>query len=425
MVMDWISELKRRCDEADVRLVIGSAWNCGVMLPCASVFLSDGAGEHELRFSAMDLTSKRIQIPFEHYAYLPGYEACWSKHFREVECRLDAGPEGGANWLLRERLAKLLGADRKTVRDDPSFRYKLPIPEPIEASIGLSSDVFSKLFHIGRRSERRDLEPHTLLIRNVNVDSDTQAREVLEAVGNAWLFSLDLMIGKPVTLVTRRFRRAAEYRRPAPPDQVVPPTRRYNATAMALWSYGRRSEGFPLLQFLAFYQVLEVFFTECMKRDAQLPARNTSVPPRLIRIMRGLRKWFSRRRRQGNYEEAQIRSVVKSVINADELRGFLTNSAERRKFYGSHASQALTKIQVPIGKDDADLRDALAKRLYKIRCRVVHTKTDDRFVAPLYPSAVDVYRLEHDLDAIEMLAQRTLSAFSRPVNWMIFTTSPI
>jgi hypothetical protein len=64
------------------------------------------------------------------------------------------------------------------------------------------------------------------------------------------------------------------------------------------------------------------------------------------------------------------------------------------------------------------LRNDVADRVYDIRCKIVHTKTDTRdgSVELLLPFSPEAEQLSFDIDLVQHLAQLVLVASSSPFN---------
>lgn len=83
------------------------------------------------------------------------------------------------------------------------------------------------------------------------------------------------------------------------------------------------------------------------------------------------------------------------------------------KFIGSSEGLKLAKQLVNVKKQSGELREHVARRLYALRCRVVHTKMGDGPFDLLLPFSEETVALEHDIAIIEFAAQRALIAGGR------------
>jgi hypothetical protein len=70
---------------------------------------------------------------------------------------------------------------------------------------------------------------------------------------------------------------------------------------------------------------------------------------------------------------------------------------------------------MPIREKADDHREAVAKRIYAIRNRIVHTKGASGYQEPLFPFDPETTYLGHDIDLVEFLAQKVLIASSQPL----------
>ena len=70
---------------------------------------------------------------------------------------------------------------------------------------------------------------------------------------------------------------------------------------------------------------------------------------------------------------------------------------------------------LPVRKKSDDHRGAVAKRIYAIRNRIVHTKGGFEEREPLLPFDPETRYLRHDIELVEFLARKVLVASSRPL----------
>jgi hypothetical protein len=268
---------------------------------------------------------------------------------------------------------------------------------------------------------RREL---TLRVEGVEVPDERWAGDILDRLGEAALFEIDVASG--VGLRLRRMRGwhfGSQWEdMPAP----VLPTRltgEYNKKPMSLYRYGRLAmgSGMPLLAFLAFYQVLEYYF------PAYSPSKKVEALREKLREIAGdvkesdvdgvLSAIGTSKRRLVPEEKQQLMSTIARCVDTAELNGFLAGDQERAEFYGSNESLALSKQTIPVGSRRGDHRNKVAQRIYGIRNRIVHTKSEhDELESPLFPFDPEVAVLEHDVALIRFLAQKTLIASARPID---------
>jgi hypothetical protein len=172
----------------------------------------------------------------------------------------------------------------------------------------------------------------------------------------------------------------------------------------------------PLLQFLAFYQVVEFYFPVYAEAEAKRKLRAILKDPTfrgdreadIGRLLTGIQG--SRTGSLGS-ELQQLKSTVNECVDHQDLRAFLSSDEDRKSFYSSKQKYH----RIPISNPDlsVDLRADAAARIYDIRCGIVHTKnnsSDD--VLLLLPFSKEADDLVHDIDLMEFVARSVLIAAS-------------
>ena len=65
--------------------------------------------------------------------------------------------------------------------------------------------------------------------------------------------------------------------------------------------------------------------------------------------------------------------------------------------------------------ETSDFIAEVSERIYEIRCRIVHTKSNEGNFEVLLPYSNEVKELNFDLELIEFLSRKILIASSRPL----------
>ena len=173
----------------------------------------------------------------------------------------------------------------------------------------------------------------------------------------------------------------------------------------------------PLLQFLAFYQCVEVYYPTFSQSEARRRIRKVLKDPTfrldrdadLTRILGA----FGTGPRGFADERSMLRSTIRECVGETEVRKYLEQSEDRIKFF-SAKTKGLTDQKIPIGSAEADLRDAVADRIYDLRCKIVHTKSGagEDTVELLLPYSKEEHLLIHDIELLRFIAQQVLIAGS-------------
>ena len=237
-----------------------------------------------------------------------------------------------------------------------------------------------KLFPIAELPSDIGLE-----LRGCGARDYDSALKALERIADSLFMQIELE--RDVALALARIpRRCRGPRRPYPREAISLefPTKGYDREPMELYWYGRQAWRMPLLQYLAYYQVIEYYYP----------------------------KYGSGR---GEREVDQLKKTLRANIPDSEIRAYLEKPKERRAFF-SRQNVRLTRYPLPINDARTDMRDRVASRIYDIRCRIVHTKNpvseeNDEFLLPFAEAA---HHLGPDIDFLQYIAQRVLIAAAAP-----------
>ena len=191
---------------------------------------------------------------------------------------------------------------------------------------------------------------------------------------------------------------------------------------MELYWYARSASGMPLLQFLAYYQILEFYFDKYSQaeirrrlhsiiRDPQFNPHDERDITRVLAASEG-----AGGRGRFRDERSQLKATVRACADADLLRSFAFR--KRNKEFFERGSEGLTQKIIKESMADNDLLDGIADRIYDIRCKIVHTKDSGGGgdeVALLLPFSHEAEQLGHDTEMLRMIGRSALVTASRPL----------
>jgi len=215
------------------------------------------AGREKRRIPIFDSEQAETLLSsgFEKYRFLADYEAICSYEGGFIEASI-RGP------FPLSRLSRLLfgPTQREGERKDQAFVITIEPPEGdryLQIEIGPSSDAF-----IGLLRQRGP----TIKIRGLPITQHDEAVEYLEKLADPIFFQIDLLWDTPFQL--SRTRKRLFRRRIAIPHEPSMPVLKfpkyvYDREPLALYFYARSAGGWPLLQYLAYYQVIEFYFIIC------------------------------------------------------------------------------------------------------------------------------------------------------------------
>ncbi len=353
---------------------------------------------------------------FESVRFLGDYDAIVDTNDETIEARvlvrlpelrrlqsLQAG-------LLRSSVEGLEGDGE--AEDADSFRSSRPIQLRLSRSgVELElSDASAKIRSMTRPPVTRGV---SLKVRGAEARTQDAAISILETLANGFFFDLDIRYQAHLTLV--------RYHRPGPRVRVAPslqppefPRNKYAAEPLALYTYGRSATGLPLLEFLAYYQVLEYFFPvftrEQLVRQVRRTLRNPAFDINDDLAISRLISDVSPSSRGSLSEREQLRATLRACASVSLLRDFVASSSAVKAHFCDKAQAISGVSRLLLVNSSADLRDQVADRVYDLRCRVVHAKQEggEAGVDLLLPSSKEAQSLQLDVQLVRLLAQQAL-----------------
>jgi hypothetical protein len=363
--------------------------------------------------SSADAIRKILAFDFEKFGFLKQYEAIASYANGTIEAAIrPVGADLMRGSQIFQRLFSNVGFREHfdiTSVDISLSATGIGLPS---IRIGPASDSFCALARVPSLL--------TLSLSGCSIGSHDEAHRLLTRTADALFFQIDMMTGIPVHLERERRRRHPRRNRPRPDlsTALEYPRNEYDEAPASLYWYGRSASGMPLLQFLAFYQVVEFYFPVYAEAEAKRKLMAILKGPtfrgdreadigRLLTVIQG-----SRTGSLGS-ELQQLKSTVNECVDHQDLREFFFSDEDRRTFYAS--KQKYHKIPISNPDPNFDLRADAAARIYDIRCGIVHTKnnsSDD--VHLLLPFSKEADDLAHDIGLMEFVAKSVLIAASVP-----------
>jgi hypothetical protein len=344
------------------------------------------------------------------FRFISGYNAIWSKELGVIECELEN--ERAAEFFEMDRIYKMasfgsfrLDYDNGFHNEANSKRIEMPITQP-----GMRIEVHSRVFSIR--------------IEGVKVDTHDEALSKLVKISNSVLFQFDMHTNISLRLVVeqRLFGLTPEDKKDITSDISFSTVKyEYDAEPMALYMYARSAAEMPLLQYLAYYQVLEFYFPVYSSGEARQKIKNFIKSPLFdpnketdIAQIVNLIKTSAKGKAIGD-ERSQVKATVQAIVDPQTLLAFFDEYTERKNFFDQQKkTKGISKQKINFAASENDIRIEAALRIYEIRCRVVHSKDDENFEL-LLPYSKELTYMGDDLELIRFLAQKAIIAGSRPI----------
>ena len=409
------AELYLRCSKARIDVkeddFFGTGSEFAIFFEC---------GREKRKFETWDYGELRslLDVPFEKYRFLVDYNAICSYDDREIEALVK--PMGPLTRISHLYL-KLFG-----------FTYNQKHIDEGRFSVTLTPKSGTNLpgIHIGPASKTlqvltknvTDRPFISIKLSNIETCQHDSARELLEKVSNSVFFQIELLSGIALSLLKEKKAPRKSKKRQGSLIGLQYPNAEYDAAPISLYWYGKSAIGMPLLQFLAFYQAIEFYFptyyrAEAIRKVSSILKHPTFRPDRDADVGRVLNAIQSGKGGSLADERSQLKATINECVQADSLRDFLSSDQERRDFF-STKTKSLTANKMQISNLDHDLRSDVAERIYEIRCKIVHTKSDNKnssFEA-LLPFSPEAEQLHHDIELVEFISQQVLIAASASFN---------
>jgi hypothetical protein len=376
--------------------------------------LPSGRERRRVIVGEIDRLQALLDMPFEKYVIPGEFLALCSYEDGTIEAIIESVGTAPARRILTRRLENGEGGV-------PSPLLSLSNEGLTVTVDGLSRDIETLFYRgMGPAGAQAAL---ALKISGLTVDRHEVARDTLEAVANSLFLEVDTAFGLPLILSrVRRFQMARRHRQRGA-EGLRFPANEYDPQPMALYWYGRGATGMPLLRFLAFYQVLEFYFP--IYADHEIRRRVKSVvkdpgfkPHNEGHISKIMKAMNSGGRSGFGDERSQLRAAIRGSANPDVIRDFLDAGERRAKYFGERKrkhSPAVTLLRS--GMDDDALLDAVAERIYEIRCRIVHSKDSEGDLGQLLPFSPEAEQMSQDIALVEALARGALVAGSRELRF--------
>jgi hypothetical protein len=361
------------------------------------------------------------EIPeFTKYRFVKGYEAIWSIDDDYLECEVSAPFMG---MLLRR-----FGDENSGGEEEQGEILTIPSPiDGAEIELSSASKYFLYLSALKEEFPRipfkyiRSKNAVTFKIKNFGLKQHSDAILVVTKIFAAICFQINVSANIPIQLEPERFPREQGFRREEERLELPVARYEYDIEPLSMYWNAENMMGMPLQGYFSYYQAIEYYFTIYSLEEAQRNIRNLLKDPRfnvdkdkdLSKIM-NIVKYNNSSSSFGN-ELSQLKATLKSCVNFEEVKNWLNEDTKRKEYFVSNPAKKISKTTLNPSQSDDELLDSIAKRVYEIRCRIVHTKGTDDNVEVLHPFSYHSNKLKHELALISMLCIKVIIANGRPM----------
>lgn len=408
------SILVKRCKDAGIESEIKEYFDGDTYI---TVGIPNGREKRWTPFSSIDSVKEILNTEFENFVFLGEFVAIANYLENSIEAVIRPINGMSRNILHRRIFGELVDGDDL----EPIILEEDYLGRNIKIELGEASEIIRLLARgpFGRQGAL------SIKISGVNISQHNKSLEILKKISDSLFFQLDLQDGFALTLVRdrRHSRRPGHRPRRGPPERVELefPKIEFDEGPSSLYWYARSAIGMPLLQFLAFYQVIEYYYPTYSQEEAKRRIRTILKDPtfrtdrdgdigKVLTAVAGHGRGFGD-------ERSQLRATINACIDPNDLRYFLTEEEERSDFFSSK-QKGLTDHKLAINNNDADLRAPVADLIYDIRCKIVHTKgeSSEGEVELLLPFSKEAELLFYDIELMQYIARKVLIAAGAPLS---------
>ena len=407
----FLDDIKLRCDGAKIEYTDRSSLDETIDIELIISFPC-GRETRQIYIWDEDDLEALANIEFESYTFLGNFAAIVNYRKGKIEAILTA-PNEPKNPIFRQGTLKRLGLSDK---DLSRTAIRLTTGEAVSPNISISptSKIAKAL------TQAPDQLALSLTISSAGPTTYDAALALLEKVSNSVLFSIDIERATHIAL-KRKAQPRRRTRAPGAATDLEYPKNEYDKSPMALYWYARTAEGMPLLQFLAFYQVIEYYYPAYFSAELGRRIRSIIKQPS-FRVDRDLdvAKIVGALKSRGQVnasEREQLKATLKECLSNREVEEYLSSDPDRAKFFQSKA-KGITSCLINPQNRQIELPMQVADRVYDIRCKIVHTKGDheEGEIELLLPYSDEAEQLGYDIDLIKFVAQKVLIVSSKSLN---------
>lgn len=404
VVADLIQKIEERCKKADIKHRLVKVHENHDANEAIEISLPDGRDHRKVTIEHIVKARELLGISFEKYCFLSGYKAicCYEQNYIEA---------------IVEPLEKTSSFFYLWNLDEREFKSEATQAIPGKSNITISISPISEQAKV-LLGDGLNISGVSLKINGLEISGHDEALNCLKEYANSIFFQIELTREIPFLLVRTRFQKQIISSWYPESIELEYPKCKYDEESISLYWYARSANGMPLLQYLAYYQIIEFYFPlysqikakNTIKNILKSPGFNVHNDTEVIKLLNIARSGLG----QGaGSERIQLEATLQECLNIFLLKEFLNENKERKEFF-KKKEKVLALEGLATEQADDVLRKNVANRIYDIRCRIVHTKTENDFekARSIYPFTQEANLLTHDISLINYIAKQVLIASS-------------
>jgi hypothetical protein len=355
-----------------------------------------------------------LSLDLRSWRSLERFDGVWnpSQEIIEVGLRTD-------RFLPSGRILSILGKRRRGLGEEPEAIELTDEATGLSMRIGRASEAMallsgSRAFLGGMGVRPRGIPgPLTLTLSSVRVSGVAEADALVERLTDALAVEVGMRWGLLLVPVGLSSRKDTSERSTRLGGELKFPRSQFPHAPVALYVSGRERSTSALLRYWAFYQVLEYYFPFYSQAASMQKVRRILRAPTFDAYRdEDVLKTVAAATEVGNNrisEEEQLITCLRAITTERELREQIEkwNLAPVLLEKRGRASEKVVNIS-----SSNDLVSDLGRRIYDIRCRIVHSKSqsDRDGSSGLLPGTHDEALVEDEIPILDFLAEQALIA---------------
>lgn len=345
------------------------------------------------------------KINFLDYKFVPNYEAIWSDIHNNVECEITF------MWGSRQIL-RLLTGDPDGVWKLDYDKYSVEIKRPsYEFSLLRKSTtfiVFTSYINSIRRIVRYKETSISISVKTDSIENSGEAINIIQSIIESLCFDISCNLNALFLPSVPIFKSKNNINSNFDPN-LLSLNKKLDSEALSYYWSAESSQSYPLMSFLGYYQVVEYFYSFFAENDLRNKIGNIIKDPRFnMHDYKSLNKIITANKNfiNSNKDQAKLSVTIKSCVDKSEFKEWFESDSERVSYFSNACCSKVSPIKIN-SKTDTDLLKQALDRFYDIRCRIVHTDTNNESERNLSPRS-HIENFNYDIELAKYFAQKVL-----------------
>ncbi|MFX5825419.1 hypothetical protein ABTE10_00775 [Acinetobacter baumannii] len=370
-----------------------------------------GREEQEIRIS-QSLLPHLQDYNFLDYRLVPNYDAVWSQKHKVIECEVDATTS--RKGLFDRYFSEFCEEEGKLSFQINNYTVEITSPshEFIVLNDFLVHEIFSALGDPGRRIDNRKRFTTVIRIIGKTVETSHEAKKIIETIVESLCFELSCRFDFLFTpsVPRKRDRKLPRQTKITHPIKI---NKKIDNNALSYYWNAEAARGLPLVSFLGYYQVVEYFYSFFSEKDLQTkisniikdPAFNVHNHKDILKIISTNKNFIT-----NSNDKTKLEITIHSSLIESDFKEWFISDEERVKYFKGSSCEKVSSKKINSTSESDLLKQALA-RFYDVRCRIVHTDTNNSSSSSLSPRQ-HIENFEYELELAKFFAQKVLIATS-------------